>query len=271
MKNYIIFLLLTISCAVNAQVFQRTTEDAGAIGLGSATVAFSGLEYGIQNEAQLGASKKYGFLAGTAVPFSIVGWSVAHVQAHVGIGKIGGIGVDFASSGIDAYKEQRIRLMYGRKLSPVFSLGGGFDFLTVNAQDYGKSRTFTFGLALLAQPMKQLSLGFRLSNPVEAKINEQKLPTVIKLGGTYEFSKLFKLLFETEKDIDRPALIKAGLEYKPQGRIVIRAGVRNGRNLPARLGLGVGLRLKSGLAVDFGSEWHTQLGITPALTVLWNK
>jgi hypothetical protein len=271
MKNYFIFLFLTISGVLNAQVFNRTTEDAGSLGLGAATVAYSGLQYGVQNEAQLGDAKKYGFLAGTAVPFSIVGWSVAHVQAHVGIGKIGGIGLDFASSGIDAYKEQRIRLMYGRKLSPVLSLGGGFDFLSVNAKDYGNSRTFTFGLALLAQPIKSLTLGFRLSNPVEAKIDEQKLPTVIKLGGTYEFSKLFKLLFETEKDIDRPAFLKAGLEYKPQSRIVIRAGVRNGRNLPARLGLGVGLRLKSGLAVDFGSEWHTQLGITPALTVIWNK
>ena len=75
--------------------------------------------------------------------------------------------------------------------------------------------------------------------------------------------------FETEKDLQRKAMVKTGLEYHPVPLLVIRAGMRS--NQVARIGFGAGLRFQNNLGIDIASEWHPSLGITPSATVSWRK
>ena len=77
------------------------------------------------------------------------------------------------------------------------------------------------------------------------------------------------MALETEKDLDRPTQVKMGVEYRPMSALAIRAGTRAGK--VARMSFGVGLRLKHGISIDVGSEWHPTLGVTPAASVLWHK
>ena len=62
--------------------------------------------------------------------------------------------------------------------------------------------------------------------------------------------------------------LSGGAAYHAAPAVRIRAGVRSE---PARPAFGAGCRLKNGLTLDAGTEWHPNLGLTPAFMVSWQK
>lgn len=262
----ILFLLHTI---VQAQVFMRPFENAAAMGMGGAAIAVPGLSAGLANEAQLGLGERLGVWAGSALPYGITGWQTANFQAIAGMGKYSGVGLGIEHSSTDIYTEQRFRLAYGRRLTEAFYLGGSADVLRASAQEYGSTTMATFGLSLLARALPDVWIGAKIQNPFQQKIGEDLVPTVLRIGASWKPSSLLLMTFETEKDLERTAMIKAGLEYRPTSVLVIRAGMRS--NNVARLAFGAGLRLKNNLSIDLASEWHPSLGLTPSAMISWRK
>lgn len=106
-------------------------------------------------------------------------------------------------------------------------------------------------------------------NPFQQKIGTDNIPTVLRIGATWKPTDIFLIALETEKDLERPTQVKMGVEYHPSPLVVIRAGTRAGK--VARMAFGIGFRLKNGISMDVGSEWHPTLGITPAAMVTWRK
>ncbi len=261
--------LLFLPFAVSAQVFMRPFENAAAMGMGGATIALPSLSTGLANEAQLGLGERLGVWAGTAIPYGVEGWRTAQFQAITGIGKYGGAGLSIDHSSTDVYTEQRFRLAYGRRLTEAFYLGGSADVLHASAQEYGSTTMATFGLSLMARALPKVWLGAKIQNPFQQKIGEDLVPTVLRIGACWKPSQMLMMTFETEKDLERKVLVKAGLEYRPTPLFVIRAGMRS--NEVARLGFGAGIRLKNNLSIDLASEWHPSLGLTPSIMVSWRK
>lgn len=247
----------------------RPFDNAAAMAMGGATVAMPNFSTGLANEAQLGLKMKLGVFASSAIPYSITGWQSAQVQGLVGLGGSGGVGLGVLHSGTELYSEQRFQLSYGRRLGEKFYLGGSADVLHNDALEYGASTAASFSLGVLAQALPQVWIAGRLQNPFQQQIGDDILPTVVRVGATWKPTELFTLALETEKDLERTAQVKAGIEYRPTQMIAIRAGTRTGK--VARMTFGLGLQLKNGLAVDVGSEWHPVLGITPAAMVTWRK
>ena len=263
------FSLLSLTLSLQAQVFMRPFDNAAAMGLGGATVALPNLSAGIANEGQLGLGEKPGVFAGSAIPYAISGWQSAHFQGMVGVGTSGGIGLGVFHAATDLYAEQRFQLSYGRRLAEKLYLGGSVDVLHNNAQEYGANTAATFSLGVLAKALPQVWIAAKIQNPLQQKIGDDLVPTVLRLGTTWKPSELFFLALETEKDLERPAQVKMGVEYKPSPLLAIRAGTRTGK--VARMAFGIGLRLKNGVSLDVGSEWHPTLGITPAAMISWKK
>lgn len=247
----------------------RPFDNAPSLSLGGAVVAYSELSAGLNNEALLGFGEKAGAYLGSAIPYSIGSWQTVQVQGFASLNANSGVGLDIAHSGIEAYQEQHFRLMYGRRLGEGFFLGGSANVMRVSAQEYGSANGVTFGIGMLARALPDLWLGARVQNPFQQKIGDYEAASSLRIGASWKTSDLLMLLAETEKILDRPVQVKAGLEYRPVNVLVVRAGVRTGG--AARLGFGAGVRLKNGLALDVGSEWHPTLGITPAATVVWRK
>ncbi len=245
----------------------RPFDNAAAMGMGGATVAMPDYAAGLANEAQLGLKKKFGLFAGSAVPYSLGDWQTVQIQGIVGLGSSGGAGLGVFHSGTELYSEQRYQLSYGRRLGEKFYLGGSADVLHNNAREYGSNTAASFSLGLLAQALPKVWIAGRVQNPFQQQIGDDILPTVVRVGATWKPSELFLLAIETEKDLERPAQVKAGIEYRPSPMVAIRAGTRTGK--VARMAFGLGLRLKNGVSVDVGSEWHPVLGITPAAMVGW--
>jgi len=264
-----VFSLLAFSPSADSQVFMRPFDNAASLSLGGATVAYPGLATGLPNEALAGFEKTLGVYLGSAIPYGVSGWQVAQFQGFTKISVNDGLGLDIAHSGIEAYQEQQFRLLYGRRLGEKFYLGGSAAFMRVSAQEYGSANGVTFGLGVLANVLPNFWLGARVHNPFQQKVGDYEAATSMRIGAAWQTSGIFTLLGEVEKSLEREAQIKAGLEYQPVDVLVIRAGVRSGG--AARMGFGAGLRLKNGLTLDIGSEWHPSLGLTPAAMIAWRK
>jgi hypothetical protein len=267
----LLLLLFFALCGpmLNAQVFMRPFDNAAAMGMGGATIAYPLWSAGVSNDAQLGLGKKLGLWAGSAIPYGLTDWQTAHLQAVVGVGKSSGIGLDLAHSSTDVYSEQRFRLLYGRRLGEKLYLGGSVDALRASAQEYGSATSATFSLSLLVQALPKVWVGGKIQNPFQQKIGDDLVPTVLRVGAAWQPTSIFLVSFETEKDLERPAAAKVGIEYRPNETLFVRTGVRAGQ--VARIGFGAGLRLKSGLSLAVSSEWHPSLGLTPAAMVAWEK
>jgi len=265
---FLAFLFL-IQTGLQAQVFMRPFENAAAMGMGGATIAVPNLSVGLSNEAQLGLGERLGFWAGSALPYGVTGWHTGNVQAVVGMGKYSGAGLGIEHSTVDVYAEHRFRLAYGRRLTEAFYLGGSADVLRTSAQEYGSATMATFGLSLLARALPDVWVGAKIQNPFQQKIGEDVVPSILRIGASWKPSDILLMTFETEKDLERRAMVKAGLEYRPVPALVIRAGMRS--NQVARIGFGAGLRLKNNLSIDLASEWHPSLGLTPSAMISWRK
>lgn len=248
----------------------RPFDNAAVLAMGGASVALPDVSNGINNDAQAGlAGTRAGAWASSAVPYGISGWQTAQIQGVVGLQKNGGIGLDILHSATSAYTEQRFRLLYGRRLSEKLFLGGSADVLRVSALEYGSLTSATFSVSVLAHALPKIWLGAKIQNPFQQKAGDDIPVSLFRVGGVWQPSALFLFSFETEKDLERPVQIKGGFEYRPHRILAIRAGMRSGG--AARAGFGAGLRLKNGLAIDLGSEWHPSLGLTPAAMFSWRK
>jgi hypothetical protein len=247
----------------------RPFDNAAASAAGGATIALPTLTQGIGNEAQLGLGQSLGFWAGSAIPYGITGWQTGHFQGLVSVGANNGFGLDITHSATNDYAEQRFKLMYGRRLGEKILLGASGDVLRASAGEYGSVTSATFGLSALAQPLPEVWLGAKIQNPFQQKIGDDLIPTVLRMGAAWQPSSLLIISTEFQKDLERAAQARFGFEYRPVERFALRAGVRTGEG--TRIGFGTGLRLKNGIALDVGSEWHPNLGMTPSAMVSWIK
>ena len=268
MRIRLLILLLSLPAFGQAQVFMRAFDNSTAMALGSAVIAYPGLGAGLGNDAAPGFGEKAALFLGGALPYNIGGWQAAHFQGIMRAGANDGVGLEFTHSAIETYGEQQFRLVYGRRLGNKFLLGGSANVHRISAQEYGNATGFTFGLSVLAEALPGVWLGARVQNPLQQEMAGTALPSVLRIGAAWQAASTLILLAETEKDLDRPAQIKAGIEYHPVEALALRMGIRTE---PARLGFGAGFQLKNGLEFDTGAEWHPTLGFTPSAMVVWRK
>ncbi len=239
----------------------RPFDPAPALALGGATTAYPGLSAGLGNEAAAALQPGWGVWLGSALPYTIEGWTTASLQAFTRLDANSSVALDLSHNGTDAYAEQSFRLNYARRLGAKFALGGSADLMRVAAPDYGSANAATFSIGVLAEPVKNLWLGARLRNPLQVKLGEDILPTVVQVGLAWRSSPALLWVLDTEKDLERDVQIRAGLEYRPIQQLVLRAGVRSA---PGRMSFGAGFFLKNGLSINAAAEWHPVLGVTPA-------
>lgn len=244
-------------------------DNAVAASLGGAVIAYPGIQTGFSNDAAAGLAVGPAALASSALPFGITDWQTAQFQTGINIGKTSAVGLDIQHSGIETYQEQQFRLLYGRKLSTKWALGGSFSLLRVNASEYGSHNHATFSISVLTNPLPKLWIGAKIHNPVQQKSVGYLLPTVLRLGAAWQANTLFVLLGEVEKDLERPTQIKMGADYRVLSAVSLRLGVRTGGT--ARACFGAGFHLKNGLSIHTGAEWHTSLGFTPSAMLAWKR
>jgi hypothetical protein len=135
-------------------------------------------------------------------------------------------------------------------------------------QDYGQKSAFTGAVGLMMNLSKEIAVGVHVYNPTRTKFadyNNERLPTIMKLGLDYKFSEKVFLAVETEKDMDFGAIVRVGIEYNPIDILYLRGGISTNPTLSS---FGFGLKLKD-FKLDLSTSYHQTLGITPGISIIY--
>jgi len=163
----------------------------------------------------------------------------------------------------DLFSEQQFGLAYAMKLSDNFRVGVQLDYLNIRfGENYGSTNAVTAQAGLQAKLSDQLWIGAHLYNPTQAKIGgpyEEKTPAVFGAGIGYTFNDQVLLCVQADKDIDRDAQYRVGIEYRPVKALFVRTGVSTG---PVQAHFGAGVRMGT-VEIDLAVAARSQLGITP--------
>lgn len=178
-----------------------------------------------------------------------------------------GWGIMIAYSGYELFNQKKAALSYGRLLSEKIAVGVQMDFFQTAVQEYGTSNTFTGEVGMNVQLPGAFHLAARIFNPypISWGYEGQKIPTVFQMGTGYQPATSVLLMAEVEKDIDQPMRVRLGVEYLPAAALALRAGMLT---QPEVFCAGIGLNLGR-LTMDFSTQYHQTLGISPAATLLY--
>lgn len=270
-KNY-----LTILCIATAFFSKAGNENlplgARSSGMGNASVSLSDVWSAHHNQAGLGFLRDFSAGAYYENRFLIKELSIKGGVAALPV-KGGTFGLCISNFGYSLYHENKYSLSFAKAFGDKLSAGIAMDYLTTKiGEGYGSKGVLAAEFGIQAKPLKGLTIGAHVFNPTRAKLadyNNERLPTVIRFGGDYNFSDKVKVAVETEKDIAQKAIFKAGIEYKPVKELYLRAGI--GTN-PTLTSFGFGLNLKS-IQIDVSANYHQTLGFSPqiGLTYIFKK
>ena len=182
--------------------------------------------------------------------------------------KHGTFGVCVSNFGYSLFSQNKYGLAFGKAFGENISAGVMLDYLQTNISEYGKKGSFVAEAGLLAKPAKNFTIGVHVFNPTRTKLasyNDERIATIMKLGADYKFSDKVFIALETEKDIDKKAMAKVGLEYKPINQLFLRAGISTN---PSMSCFGVGIDLKN-FQLDLSSTFHSTFGFSPQIGLLY--
>lgn len=184
--------------------------------------------------------------------------------------KAGVFAVNYNYLGYSMYRESKVGLAYALAFGKHISAGVQLDYLNTHiGEDYGDANTFTFELGLRATLIRNLVLGVHVFNPLHVKVSKfgpDRVPVIIRGGLSYSFTDKALIAVETEKDLNRPARFKAGVEYHVVKPVFLRMGI--GTN-PFDYSFGLGLEFGN-LSADLSANRHQVLGFTPQLSLVYS-
>lgn len=285
--RFIFFLLLIgllafapLGRAARAQANGPGVHGARAAGLSNASVALAGEVWaGGNNAAGLGelsrltvsayAENRYFSAALNVAALAValpVGGTERTVESDERRARSGVVGLEAQRFGGSLYNETRLAAGYGYRLGLV-AVGARLEMLQVSFEGLGSRRVLLGSLGGQVEILPQkLTFGAYLYNLNQARLADyldERVPTVLKAGLAYRPAKAVLLCVETEKDVERAANFKAGLEYQPVPLLAARLGFAS---LSEQTTAGLGLRFGR-YAFDYAAAWQTALGLSQQLSL----
>jgi len=271
-KVILFFYCLVFSFFIQKSNAQVANDAIGArsIGMGGYTATLSDLWSANNNQAGLGFVKQLS--GGIYYEYRFLLSETSYkAGAFVLPTKVGALGVSVTSFGFELYNETKAGLSYGQRFGEKFSFGVQMNYINTKlTQQYGSKSSITGAVGLMAKLSNELTLGVHIYNPTRTKLandNNERIPTIMKLGLAYNFSKKMLFAMETEKDVDYQAIVKVGIEYHIIDILYLRGGISTGPTLSS---FGFGLQLKD-FMLGIASNYHQTLGLTPSISIVYRK
>ncbi len=173
---------------------------------------------------------------------------------------IGSFGFGFMTYGFDLYKETKFTLAYANSFSNSFMIGVSIFYNSISIQNYGNDNSFSISVGGLSYILSNLRLGFLIDNLTRSSFGDYKdqIPVILNLGLSYDIIPELTINGAVEKDMDRTASIRFGVDYLIIQYLNIRFGAMNE---PASFSAGVGINY-SLFELDYGVFNHQDLGFT---------
>jgi hypothetical protein len=260
------FLISFINFKV-ALAQDNTPLGARSSGLGNASVSLSDTWSVQNNQAGLGFVKEInaGVYYQNQFMLKELGTKAFAFARPV---KGGTFGVSLSNFGYSLFSQSKYGLAFGKAFADKISAGVMIDYMQTNISEYGKKGSLIAEAGIQAKPIKDLTIGLHVFNLTRTKLadyNDERIPTIMRLGADYKFSDKVFVALETEKDIDKKAMFKAGLEYKPVKELYLRAGISTNPSLSC---FGIGINLKQ-FRLNLSSTYHSTFGFSPQMGLIY--
>ena len=181
----------------------------------------------------------------------------------------GAFGLQADYFGYANYNETQLGLGYARSLGSKIDIGAKFNYYSLRIPAYTSASAIHFEAGVLMHLSDKLHAGFSVFNPLGGKLDKtsnEKIASLFRGGLGYEVSDRFFISAEIMKEENKNTGVNAVFQYEPVKQLLIRAGINTVNSQPFA---GVGLRFGS-FRVDVATAYHPQLGISPAVMILFD-
>lgn len=260
-----VFFLLFLTLKLEA--IENKLAGARALALSNAFVSVSDPWNTFHNQAGLASLEN--FSAGFFYESKFMIDELTHVAGTiVAPVKAGTFGFCFSQFGKGTYKENKLGLAFAKRLTKKLNAAIQLDYLSIHFPENENANGFaTFEAGVVYAATRDLYFGAHVFNPISKGFDFpegiQKMPAIIRIGGHYQFPQMVLVTFETEKSIEKPVLIKTGIEFSPVKNLELRFGI-SGK--PVNYSIGFGYSVGK-INTDIGFGYHGNLGLTPAVSI----
>jgi len=218
-------LIIITTSKLSAQLASVPPTGPKALGMGSISVTSKDNWALFNNPAGLAELEKTSALFAYRTifdftPFNTVSAGVAFPT------KIGTAGVSVFRFGDNKFNSQMLSGMFSHQIG-ILSLGIRANYLQFNIEGFGRKAIFVADMGAIAKLSDQLSFGVQVTNFTQSSVSDEdqeRVPTIINIGLSYEPTANLFITMEGEKDVDLEADLKFGLEYKILDKIFVRTG-----------------------------------------------
>jgi hypothetical protein len=191
------------------------------------------------------------------------------IAASIPAGK-GSIGISTMFSGYQSFIDQKFTLCYGKQFGENILSGISMVYIFQKAGNKTSPvHQASYELGAIIILSKKVSLAFATFNPFQLYYKSKDyatLPSIFKLGLTVQYSHVFFIYSEIEKDLESSPCFKIGMEYIARKVFYIRGGIRM---FPVSCSFGAAIRQQRFL-FEFSSSWHQYLGFTPQVSLQYD-
>jgi len=252
------FLLIIISdFNLNAQLASVPPTGPRALGMGSISVTSKDVWALFNNPAGLAKLDQTSALFAYRTIFDFAPFNT--VSAGVVLPtKIGTAGISVFRFGDDEFNSQMLSGMFSHQIGLV-NLGLRANYLQFNIEGFGRKAILIADIGAIAKLSDQLSLGVQITNFTQSSLSQEdqeRVPTIINIGLSYEPTPNLIITVEGEKDVDLEADLKMGLEYKVLEKIFVRTGLTIDKGTHS---FGAGIELAQ-FFFDYGIKIDQYLG-----------
>ena len=239
---------------------------ARASGLAGNSISFVDFWSTENNPAGLGFLKEWGAGFFYSNPFSQKELAFKSAVFAYPLKK-SSLGLSLNQFGFSDFNETKIGISYGKQLGEQLALGIQINRLSTHiGEGYGTRSTITGNVGIIAHINDKITTAAVIINPSRSKradFDNERYPSILKLGIRYSYSEKVSAFAEIVKDVDFDPDIRIGIEYHIVKHFDLRVGYATD---PARSSFGFGIDLKQ-FRLDFASSFDSNLGFTPRLSL----
>jgi hypothetical protein len=262
-RSFFLFQLFFISIFSFGQF---ETSGARSAALGGSSITQQDVFSAQNNQAGLGFIKSVGVGAYFENRYLLKQLNHSSFLATIPIKK-GTFGISYNGFGYSQFKQDKFGIAYGILLSENFSVGVQLNYHSIRIGDiYGRADALTAALGFQGKISKQITFAAHIHNLNRTKLadyNNERMPSVIKLGIQYSYSEKLNIQLEADKNSNEKLNFKGGVEYMPAQDFYLRFGVTSNPNL---FSFGTGFKINT-IKIDISSSYHPVLGFSPQVAL----
>lgn len=246
--------------------------DCQTTAIGARSVSLSGISAGLadiwavaNNPAGLGRYDHLSLATSLEQRFLMKELGYYAVAASLPADK-GCFGIFTMYSGYQSFIDQKASIGYGRPFGDNVLAGLSLVYVYQKAGENTPVHQLSYDLGTMVVLSKKINLAFATFNPFQLYYKSKAyatLPSIFRIGLSYQYSQAFHIHSEIEKDLDLSPMVKIGMEYIIRELFFIRFGVKG---FPVSYSFGAAFR-QQGFLFEFASSYHQYLGFTPNLSL----